>query len=677
MKPLSLEEREFLIERLVKDEPIPDDFREKLFPETNKEYELRYAGKMRKEDLLADQDGTFAVPMQTEKIFNGKRMKGSDGWQNMIVSGDNLQFLKTVFKNTDSNIKNKVKGKVKLIYIDPPFATDSDFEGGAGQKAYTDKVKDADFIESLRRRLIVAKEILAEDGSIFVHMDWKKGHYTKVILDEVFGEHNFRNEIIWKRTSAHNDAGKFGVNIECILYYTNGQSYIWNQLFTVYSEKHLNRFRYIDDDGRRWTDSPLTAKGLKGKGYSYSYKGIDGYWRCPITTMKRLDQENKLYFTKKGGIRIKKYLDELEGIPLQALWDNIDPINSQSNERYNYPTQKPEELLERIIKTSTNEGDLVLDFFGGSGTTAVVAEKLNRRWVVCDIGKLAFYTIQKRLLNIKSSKSLENPKRQYGKAAKSFVTLNIGQYDLEKIFKLEQERYITFVMNLFAVTPRKKTIGGVSFDGEKDECCVLIWRYWDFTDSSVDEEYLTDLHDQIASKKIWRIYIIAPATYVHFVSDYYEIEKTKYYFLRVPYQVIQELHKEPFKNFRQPKSKGNINNLDNAVGFHFMRKPEVQSSIKIKADTIQITIKKFQSHGLEDASKGLDNFESLAMILIDKDFNSSEFDMDDYYFSDKLPVEDNKISLPALLKSDCGNKIMVIYIDIYGNEFKEEFRIKS
>jgi site-specific DNA-methyltransferase (adenine-specific)/adenine-specific DNA-methyltransferase len=349
--------------------------------------------------------------------------------------------------------------------------------------------------------------------------------------------------------------------------------------------------------------------------------------------MRRLDEENKLYFTKNGGIRIKKYLDELEGIPLQTLWDDIDPINSQSDERAGYPTQKPEALLERIIKASTNEEDLVLDFFGGSGTTAAVAEKLNRRWIVCDVGKLAFYTIQKRLLNIKSSKSLENPKKKYGKDAKSFVTLNIGQYDLEKIFKLEQTRYRTFVMDLFAVTPypKAKTVGGVPFDGEKDGCHVLIWPYWDFADSLVDTDYLADLHSNIASKNIRRIYIIAPATYVDFLSNYYEIEKTKYYFLRVPYQVIQELHKEPFKNFRQPKSKENINNLDNVTGFHFMRDPTVQSGIKVKDDTVQITIKEFKSHVLEDAGKDLDNFESLAMIFLDKDFNGAEFDMDAYY----------------------------------------------
>jgi adenine specific DNA methylase Mod len=196
MKNLTVHEKEFLMQCIAQGTAIPDDFREKLFPAIQKEYELRYAGKMRKEDLLADQDGTFAVPLQTEKIFNGKRKKFSDGWQNMIVFGDNLQFLKTCYANKDQLIKHKVKGKVKLIYIDPPFATESDFKNTQGQLAYSDKAKGSEFVEYLRRRLIVAKELLAEDGTIYLHLDSKKGHPIKVIMDEIFAGFEFA-EIIW------------------------------------------------------------------------------------------------------------------------------------------------------------------------------------------------------------------------------------------------------------------------------------------------------------------------------------------------------------------------------------------------------------------------------------------------------------------------------------------------
>jgi site-specific DNA-methyltransferase (adenine-specific)/adenine-specific DNA-methyltransferase len=669
MKGLSLQEREFLMECLANDKTIPDDFKEKMFPVTQKEYELRYAGKMRKEDLLADQDGTFAVPLQIEKIYNGKRKKFTDDWRNMIVFGDNLQFLKTLHKNEDSLIKDKIKGKVKLIYIDPPFATASDFDSFSGQKAYSDKTKDSEFLEFIRRRLIVSRGILSADGSIFVHLDHRKIHYIKAILDEVFGENNFRNEIVWKRTSAHNDAGRLGINIDYILYYSNSPSYIWNQLFSIYSEKHLNRFHHKDSDGRQWTDSPLTAKGLKGKGYNYFYKGIEGYWRCPITTMKRLDQENRLYFTKKGGIRVKKYLDELEGIPLQTLWDDIDPINSQSPERVGYPTQKPEELIERIIKLSTNEDDIVLDFFGGSGTTAAVAEKLNRRWITCDIGRYSFYTTQKRLLTVHDSKDLENTKKKYNKPAKTFITVNTGMYDLKKMQELNRENYVKFVLELFEVTQKPSTRKGFSFHGErKDGYPVIVWEY--SKQSNVDRTFLESLHYALGKTAGKRIYIIAPINAVDFTSDYEEIDDTRYYFLKIPYQVIRELHAANFENIRQPRSKSGVNDLENAVGFHFGLPPTVISAVKRG----KITIKEFNSNfKVNGEEKSFENFESLSMVIIDSNYNGSDFIMTDCFFGDEIEKINNTLQINL---DNYGDKIFIIYIDIFGNEAKEIIETK-
>jgi site-specific DNA-methyltransferase (adenine-specific)/adenine-specific DNA-methyltransferase len=651
-----------IITRLKKGEELPEDYKYKLFPIRQKEYELVYGGKMRREDILANEDDVWPVPLQVEKIFNGQRKQWKDGWRNIIAYGDNLQFLKTINENNDEIIKNQIKEKVKLIYIDPPFGTEGDFGGSLEQKAYTDKAKDADFIEFIRRRLIVAKEILADDGSIYVHVDAKKGHYLKIILDEIFHEYQFA-EIVW--ICGLMGAGKFFPKAHETIYCYKKVNSIFNPPSRLGYSKRITNALVKDKEGWYYT---------RGKESS----GGNDFLKTYICNDSSISKEEAINIATKN--RPQSAWDVWIGKEELAELFNDFPVGTYAYtevENIGYPTQKPELLLKRIVQASTNEGDIVLDFFGGSGTTAAVAEKLGRKWIICDIGKLAFYTMQKRMLNIKSSKSLENPKKQYGKDAKSFITVNIGQYDLEKIFKLEQARYKTFVINLFAVTSyhKAKTVGGVPFDGEKDGCHVLIWPYWDFTDRYVDEEYLTDLHSQIASRNIRRIYIIAPATYIDFLSDYYEIEKTKYYFLRVPYQVIQELHKEPFKNFRQPKSKDSINNLDNAVGFHFMRQPEVQSGIKIKDNTIQITLKKFQSHSLEDAGRDLDNFESLAMVFIDKNFNGNEFDMDDYYFADDLPIKDNKVFLPVLSKDDCGNKIMIIYIDIYGNEFKEEFKV--
>ena len=672
MTELSQREKDYLIEKLQKGEQLPDDFKYKLFPTTQKEYELAYAGKMRREDILADEDGVTAAPLQIERTYNGDRESYPDGWKNMIVFGDNLQFLKTIYKNEDPLIKGRVKGKVKLIYIDPPFATESDFSGSQGQKAYTDKAKDAEFVEFIRRRLIVAKEILARDGSIYIHLDQKKSHYIKTILDEIFGEGNFRNEIVWKRTSAHSDSGKLGINCEFIFYYTNSEKYIWNQLYEYYSEKHLKRFRNQDEDGRLWTDGPVTAKGLKGSGYTYEYKGIKGYWRCPLSTMERLDSENRLHFTNKGGIRVKKYLEELKGIPLQSLWDTVNPINSQSKERVSYPTQKPEELIERIIRLSTNKDDLVLDFFGGSGTVASVAEKLGRKWITCDIGKFAFYTIQKRILTIQNSKSLKNKTKDFGKKSTSFHTINTGFYDIEKLFSLQHKEYQDFVLNLFEVTPKPKKIAGIEFQGErKDGYDVLIWKYWEHKDAAVDEDYLEILHKNIGKKVGDRIYIIAPANSVQFIDDYYEIGNVRYYFLKVPYQIIQELHKEKFKKFRQPTSSSNVNSLENAVGFHFIRQPEVKSSF----DDGVITIKAFKAYYPdEDTLEDIPGLEALAMVVVDKNYNGNEFLMSDVFFAADIVNEDGQAQISI---KDCGSKVSAVYIDIYGNEFREVFTNKN
>jgi len=190
--------KEYLIDLIEKGEKIPEDFKYLLFPSSQFECELTYAGKMRKEDLLANEDGTFPVPIQVERVYNGECYKNYEDWKNMIVFGDNLQFLKTIYENKDPVIKDKVKNKVKLIYIDPPFATEDEFRSTIGAKAYSDKKKGTEFLEFLRRRLILAREILADDGSIYVHMDEKMGHYVKVILDEIFGKNSFQREIIWR-----------------------------------------------------------------------------------------------------------------------------------------------------------------------------------------------------------------------------------------------------------------------------------------------------------------------------------------------------------------------------------------------------------------------------------------------------------------------------------------------
>lgn len=320
----------------------------------------------------------------------------------------------------------KDKGvQVDLVYIDPPFASGADYAKKvyirrnpkvAQLMAQIEKNLDIDEIRAFEEKmygdiwdkerylnwmyenLMAMKSIMSEEASIYVHLDYHIGHYVKILMDEIFGEDNFRNEIIWKRATAHSDAEFYGNNFDCIFFYTKSQSgYTFNPMFTEYDESYAARFKRTDPDGRRWDDRDLTAKGLQGGGYTYEYKGVTSLWRCPIETMERLDKEGRLYFTSKGGIRRKLYMDELPGMPTQSIWADIFPVNSQAEERVDYATQKPEALLERIIKASSNEGMLVADFFGGSGVTAAVANKLGRNFIHCDIGINSIQTVRDRL----------------------------------------------------------------------------------------------------------------------------------------------------------------------------------------------------------------------------------------------------------------------------------------
>jgi adenine-specific DNA-methyltransferase len=632
MKNLSIQEREFLMECLANGSTIPEDFREKLFPTTHKEYELRYAGKMRKEDILADQDGTFAVPLQVEKIYNGEREKFKDDWRNMLVFGDNLQFLKTLYKNEDPLIKDKVKGKVKLIYIDPPFASEDEFQSKSGVKSYSDKTKGAEFIEFIRKRIIVAKEILAENGTFYIHLDQKMSHFAKVILDEIFGKNNFKNEIIWHYdmgTSPKNDFKRKHDNI--LRYSKNNSEYIYNEI--KIPVKNIDRYDQIDDDGRKYMVRGDTGKIV----YADEGQKEDDVWTFYKT-------------------------------------DKLRSLNSMSYERRNvdYPTQKPESLIERIILASTNKDDIVMDFFGGSGTTCAVAEKLERKWISCDIGKYSFYTQQKRLLTIQDSKSLDNPKQKYGKLAKTFETVNTGIYDLKKMQELNQDKYIEFVLQLFEVTPKKQTKKGFAFHGErKDGYPVLVWDYWNNKESNLDIFFLENLHESLGKSVSKRVYIITPANAVDFISDFHELDDVRYYFLKIPYQIIKELHPKDFAKIRQPKSKKKVNDLDNAIGFHFSLQPEVEATY----ETNKLVIKKFISNFREEeTNKELENFESLSMVVIDNNYNEKDgFILSDCIFSEDIESVQSTLQIPL---QNTGDNICVIFIDIYGNEFKQVIKTK-
>ncbi|MDZ4344923.1 MAG: site-specific DNA-methyltransferase [Candidatus Binatia bacterium] len=351
---------------------------------------------------------TPAAPWQLVREFCAERPH-PDGWRNLLVWGDNLLALRELLADQQGPNHFGTRGKIKLIYIDPPFATRQDFMKDK-EKAYRDKVLGAQFIEFLRRRLILLREILADDGTIYVHLDFKKGHYLKAVLDEVFGEENFVNEITWLRSTAHNMRTKGWTRCnDTLLFYGKTDRFVFNEQFVGYSDQQLSRFKR-DENGELYKGENLTFSGAN-KARQFTWRGskppANRSWGADIEQLEHWWSEGRILKKQDGTPRLDglKILlkDTKGGTPVTTNWTDIERIGNTSSERTDYPTQKPEKFIERIIRASSNEGDIVLDCFVGSGTTAAVAEKLGRRWIAMDCGKLAIYTTQKRLFSLTST----------------------------------------------------------------------------------------------------------------------------------------------------------------------------------------------------------------------------------------------------------------------------------
>ncbi len=404
--------------------------------------------------------------------------------ENCLYFGDNLNILRHHVKDES----------VDLVYLDPPFnsnrAYNVIFQDKTGKKAaaqiqafedtwwWTDETQAAydemlsgDYPAQLKEMLLAFREfmgptnmmayltmmairlfelhrVLKPTGSLYLHCDPTAGHYLKILLDQVFGIKNFRNEIVWKRTSGHSDKKGYGSTHDILFYYTKSNIFIWNKIFQDYSEEYLRTHFRKDEDGRVFQDYDLTAGGLSGGGYDYEWKGITRIWRCPLDTMKKYEKEDRLYYTRSGLARYKRYLDEIPGTPLQDVWSDIPPVNPASKEKLGYPTQKPLALLERIMQASSNESDVVLDPFCGCGTTIAAAEKLRRNWIGIDITFLAVALIKKRI-----SEHFPDCKFQIVGEPKSTD-------DARALFKQSPFQFESWAVSFLGGQPYKSTGGG-------------------------------------------------------------------------------------------------------------------------------------------------------------------------------------------------------------------------
>ena len=505
MPRLTEQEQQDIIRFIEADKPLPEKYRFLLF-EDKREVELVWNSK-------TNEVCNIALPFQSIELVDEPRAeKPADtspwlelfdergrqlkGWTNKLIWGDNKLILSSL-KNGPLREEIEAEGGLKLIYIDPPFDVGADFSMNIeiGEDTFTKKPNILEeiayrdtwgkgvnsFIAMIYERLVLMHDLLAEDGSIYVHCDWRMNSLLRLTLDEIFGTLNFGNEISWKRkTGSSSQIGsttdRYGHDIDLLLFFKKGESTIFNMQYTASDPEYIKKFyRHQDPDGRVYQLADLGNPAPRPT-LQYEYKGYQppkNGWAISREKMEQWEREGRLHFpkSKDGRIRRKRFLDELKGKPVSDFWDDIGQVASQSHERLGYPTQKPEGLLERIVKASSNEGDLVADFFCGSGTTAAVAEKLGRKWIATDLGKFAIHTTRKRMIGVQRQLKAD------GKDYRAFEILNLGKYERQhyigvnpNLRESEQQRQLEerekkFTDLILRAYSAEKTDGFAAFQG--------------------------------------------------------------------------------------------------------------------------------------------------------------------------------------------------------------------
>ena len=481
MPRLTEQEQQEIIRFIEADKPLPDQYRFLLF-EDKREVELVWNGK-------TNEICNIVLPFQAIELVDEPRAEKPDetglqldlfdergrqrkGWTNKLIWGDNKLILSSL-KNGPLREEIEEQGGLKLIYIDPPFDVGADFSMDIeiGDDTFTKKPnileeiayrdtwgKGADsFIAMIYERLILMRDLLAEDGSIYVHCDWRVNSLIRLVLDEVFSSEYYKNEIRWKRQpprGAKAVSKQYARSSDSILYYTKSSSGTWNRQYKDYSEKYIKtKFTHTDKDGRLYR---IDAIG------DYSEKSI-----------AKFREQGKIHDYASGKLGLIRYLDEAKGEAVTDVWIDITEVNSQALEGTGYATQKPEALLERILKASSNEGDLVADFFCGSGTTAAVAEKLGRKWIATDLGKFAIHTTRKRMIGVQRQLKAD------GVDYRAFEILNLGKYERQHFIGINpnlreaeqqhqlEEKEKAFIDLILRAYSAEKTDGFTIFHGVK------------------------------------------------------------------------------------------------------------------------------------------------------------------------------------------------------------------
>jgi adenine-specific DNA-methyltransferase len=413
-----------------------------------------------------DQPRSEAAAAGQLALFD-KKTKRLDDFRNMLIWGDNKLVMASLLRD--------FKGTIDLIYIDPPFDVGNDFtmnvplgdENEAVEKdqsalemvAYHDtwgKGTDS-YLQMIYERLLLMRELLSERGTIYLHCDWHMGHALKLLMDDIFGSDRFHNHITWKRSTPRGNAGsRYPELTDYILFYTKTENYTWNSQYAPYREEYVEKYYSFVEKGTDRRFQPTSLLGHVGINPVYEWRGLTKPWRYPKHRLEELDSKGLLYWPDRGEVpRLKRYLEEQKGVPLQSLWTDIPPVNSQALEDTHFATQKPEPLLERILLASSNERDLVADFFSGSGTTGAVAEHLGRRWIMADLGRFAIHTSRKRLID------RQRTLHDQGKPYRAFDVYNLGRYERQwwqkETLKGADEEHRRVVLEFFKAEPLQST----------------------------------------------------------------------------------------------------------------------------------------------------------------------------------------------------------------------------
>jgi adenine-specific DNA-methyltransferase len=488
--------------------PLPDKYRFLLFDD-KREVELVWNGKTNEVtnavlpfqviEQVDEPRAEVDTKLQMSMFDVDERGRQLKGWQNKLIWGDNKLILSSL-KNGPLREEIEKQGGIKLIYIDPPFDVGADFSMDVEigddtftkrpnileEIAYRDtwgKGQDS-FLAMIYERLFIIKDLLAEDGSLFLHCDWRLNSSIRLILSEVFGVDNFRNEIVWRKTNSPKfQSIGLGNQYDSILVYAKSNKTSFSKVFRPFDEKSLKPYSYEDGRGK-YRLIEIEAQGVQRSPNrkQFSFKGRTAPYLYNINQLNEWDRSDMIYESSGGRFSKKQYLDDLEGVLVSDLWtdDGVSPLQGSRPEVTGYPTQKPESLLERVIQFATEDGDLVADFFCGSGTTPAVAERIGRKWIASDLGKFAIHTTRKRLIGV------QRELKKNGKDFRAFEILNLGKYERQhyigvnenlrleeqqKQIESREEEFVGLILNAYKADSAE---GFKTFQGKKSGRLVAV-----------------------------------------------------------------------------------------------------------------------------------------------------------------------------------------------------------